>query len=179
MAPLARQLQIQTAMSGKWTNAREARPRLDRLLGDDRHDPYRERGKLPEPTVCPDCKAVVREGRWQWLSPPFGAPEHLCPACRRTRDSYPAGQLIASGAFLAEHRDEVVGLIRNVEARNKAEHPLKRIMALEESEGELEVTTTDAHLVRAIGDAIHHAYQGELSFQQDEAETLLRMRWSR
>jgi hypothetical protein len=28
-------------------------------------DAYQAKGKLPEPTVCPQCSAVFHEGRWQ------------------------------------------------------------------------------------------------------------------
>jgi len=45
-----------------------------------------------------------------------------------------------------------------------AEHPLKRIMAVEEKDGAMLVTTTDIHLARGIGEALHHAYQGELQY---------------
>ena len=67
--------------------------RHDRLLEDERHDPYRDTGKLAEPTACPECSACYREGRWTWHAAPSDAAKALCPACRRIRDDYPGGYL--------------------------------------------------------------------------------------
>ena len=39
--------------------------RHDRLLQETQHDTYKSKGKLHEPTVCPDCGAVFHAGRWQ------------------------------------------------------------------------------------------------------------------
>ena len=83
------------------------------------------------------------------------------------------------GDFFVAHRDEIVSLIHNVEKKEKSEHPLKRIMATEEEGNEVLITTTDIHLARGIGEAIHHAYQGDLKFHYNPAENLLRVNWSR
>ena len=73
----------------------------------------------------------------------------------------------------------MLGLAQNVGEKRKAAHPLERIVAIEERSDELVVTTTDMHLVRAIGEAIRHAYRGELDFHYEKGGALLRMRWSR
>jgi NMD protein affecting ribosome stability and mRNA decay len=153
--------------------------RRDRMVQETRHDAYQAKHKLHEPTVCPQCGAVFHDGRWQWLAKPAGAHEELCPACQRIRDSYPAGYVTVEGAFLRQHRDELLHLVRNEEARAKAEHPLKRIIKVEDEDGGLLVTTTDIHLARGIGEALHHAYQGELEYHYNEQENLLRVVWSR
>lgn len=43
----------------------------------------------------------------------------------------------------------------------------------------LVVTTTDPHLARRIGDALHHAYKGELEYRYNKQDKLLRVSWSR
>lgn len=154
--------------------------RRDRLIQENRHDTYKAKHKLPEPTVCPQCGAVFHDGRWQWLDKPAQAHEEMCPACQRIQDQFPAGFVSLSGPFFTEHREELLNLAKNEEARGKAEHPLKRIMNIEEQEdGGVEITTTDIHLARGIGDALHHAYEGDLEYHYNEQENLLRVTWAR
>lgn len=153
--------------------------RRDRLQQEAVHDSYKSKGKLPEPTVCPECGAVFHGGRWQWLEKPQGAHSETCPACHRMRDRFPVGYVSLGGAFLAEHEAEIMQLIKHHEAREKAEHPLQRLMDIEKTEQGYQVTTTDIHLARGIGDALHHAYQGELEFHYNPEQNLLRVSWNR
>ena len=143
------------------------------------HDSYKSSAKLPTPTLCPECGAVYANGRWQWLAKPQGAHSELCPACHRIHDRFPAGYVELSGDFLTDHRDELVQLVRNIEHREKTEHPLQRVMAIADDKGGLLVTTTDVHLAHGIGEALHHAYKGKLDSHYNREEKLLRVRWSR
>ncbi len=142
-------------------------------------DSYKMRGKLAEPTVCPECGAVYHKGKWQWLPRPDSAHSVTCPACHRIRDDFPAGHVRLEGEFLAAHREEILHLVRNVEQREKAEHPLQRIIRITDEAGGVLITTTDIHLARSIGDAVGHAYQGELDLQYNTKENLLRVHWRR
>jgi NMD protein affecting ribosome stability and mRNA decay len=153
--------------------------RHDRLLQELVHDTYKSKHKLPEPTVCPECGAVYHRGRWQWGDRPAGAHEESCPACQRVRDRVPQGFLTLRGEFLSEHLDEILALVRNVEEREKAERPLKRIMDTERTDEAVVISFTDAHLARGAGEAVHHAYKGALDFQYVEGGSLLRVSWSR
>ena len=114
----------------------------DRIFDDQSHDPYQANGKYKEPTVCGDCNAVFKGGRWQWAGAPPAARKARCPACRRTRDKLPAGTATLTGAFFDLHREEVLALVRNVGAREQEEHPLHRIMQIEEAPNGVVVTTT-------------------------------------
>lgn len=152
--------------------------RRDHLWQEQIHDSYKTKGKLAEPTVCPQCGAVFHEGRWQWGKAPAGAHPGICPACHRIHDHFPAGFLTLEGKFFQSNRDEIMRLVHNEEQRERAEHPLKRIMDVEERDGEVLVTTTDIHLARRIGEAVHHAYQGELEFHYNPDENLLRVHWT-
>jgi NMD protein affecting ribosome stability and mRNA decay len=113
------------------------------------------------------------------MARPAHAHEEMCPACHRARDHDPAGILTLSGQFLQERKEEILNLARNEERRAKAEHPLHRIMDIEEREDDIRITTTDTHLAHSIGEALHHAYQGELDFRYGEEGNILRVRWER
>lgn len=158
---------------GTWRPVRRDELRTERV-----HDTYKAALKPEEPARCPDCGAVFRHGRWTWESADK-AHDVICPACHRIRDAFPAGYLRVAGPYLADHRDEILRLIRHREQREKAEHPLERIMAIEDMEGGLMVTTTDSHLVRQLGEALHAACKGELEYHYNDGENLLRVCWTR
>ena len=102
------------------------------------------------------------------------------PACDRIQDRCPAGFLTLGGEFFAEHTTDILNLVRNVEEKEKAQHALKRLMAIEDQgDGTVLATFTDPDLARAAGEAIHSAYQGELDFSYQESEFLLRVTWKR
>lgn len=151
----------------------------DRPLLEQDIDAYQAKEKLPEPTTCPQCGAVFHKGRWQWGAAPNDAHREVCPACHRMNDHYPAGFVTLAGEFFKTHSEDILHLIRNLEQHQRAEHPLKRIMAIEPQDEAVLVTTTDIHLARGIGEALRHAYQGELELQYNAGEHLLRVHWSR
>lgn len=149
------------------------------VFEDAPHDPYQVRGKYPEPTVCGECHAVYERGRWIWGETLKGAHEALCPACHRIRDRLPAGEVLLVSPFVDSHRDELVALARHEETKEKREHPLHRIISIEQGEGRMTVTTTDIHLPRRIAEAVTHAYQGDLVLEYAKNEYGLRAVWHR
>lgn len=155
--------------------------RFDRQIADEHNDPYREKGKLPQPTVCPQCALVFDNGRWQRMAQPLAttAHRHLCPACRRINDRFPAGYVTLQGEFVDSHRSEIMKLVRNTEVREQGEHPLQRIMEISEDGPGIAVTTTDVHLARRIGEAIGHAYAGDLDITYSPDDYVVRVSWSR
>jgi len=122
---------------------------------------------------------VFHKGRWTWDATPPEARETLCPACRRINANTPAGSLTMKGTYLRTHRREIMNLARNEEAKEKAEHPLSRIMTVKEEGDAVVLTTTDTHLVRRIGEALRHAYQGDFSIQYNGDEQSARAEWVR
>lgn len=153
--------------------------RREELRDELVHDPYRSGTKPVEPTRCPDCGAVFHDGRWQWATAPEGASEQACPACRRVRDHFPAGYIRLEGEFFLQHRDEILTLARHREVRETVEHALERIMAIEESDGGVLITTTGVHLARDVGEAVHAAYKGRLDYHYNKEQHLLRVNWQR
>lgn len=153
--------------------------RYDRLLQDRNEDAYRSSQKYAEPTLCPQCNAVFRNGRWQWAERPESPHEVLCPACRRIDEKFPAGYVHITGDYFTRHEDEVMRLVNNEAKREQSEHPLERIVeSVPEDEGML-VTTTGFHLARRLGEALQAAFQGDLEYNYNDAEDLLRVCWRR
>lgn len=142
-------------------------------------DPYQQRHKPQEPCVCPVCGAAFHAGRWQWTAAPEGASPLPCPACERAQKDDPAGIVSLSGGFVGQHREEIVSLARHLEELEKREHALNRILAIRERPGVLEITTSDIHLPRRIGEALASAYQGALDFHYEPERYFLRVHWSR
>ena len=77
------------------------------------------------------------------------------------------------------HRDEIEHLVRNEEEHEAADHPLQRIMDITWQNGAITITTTDVHLARRIGEAVHYAYQGRLEIKYSQDEYLVRVNWTR
>jgi NMD protein affecting ribosome stability and mRNA decay len=153
--------------------------RNQRVLNDERLDPYQARGKYQEPTVCSDCGAVFRRGRWAHGDAPDGANRDRCPACRRIREKLPAGWVVLEGPFYAAHRDELLRLVRHEADNERLEHPINRIMDIEEHSERAVVTTTDIHTPHRIGTALERAYQGELEMRYGDEEYSIRVSWRR
>ncbi len=150
------------------------------MLDEVVHDPYLDRKKLAEPSTCSDCGATYCKGSWKWGAAPEKTHVAICPACKRIRDNLPAGYVTIKGAFAREHIDEILELVRHFAAHQKTEHPLKRIIAISEVDnGDQLITTTDIHLARGIGEALHKAHKGELDYHYNHAEYLLRVQWER
>lgn len=162
------------------THPAASQPRMDRVKSEHDETFFHKGHKLSEPSACSRCEATYREGRWSWSVAPADAARVICPACERIENDYPAGLVTIGGAFARSHREEILGLVRHVEEREKAEHPLQRILKIEDQGEKTLVSTTDSHLARGIGDALHHAYQGELNYRYpDDAGDLLRVTWAR
>lgn len=150
-----------------------------RAQDDHVDDPYLKRRKPHEPTLCPDCGASFHQGKWQWSAAAAEARNELCPACHRIKDGNPAGIVRLTGPFVAQHKTEILNLARHQEEMEKRDHPINRIMAIDEQADGIEITTTDIHLPRRIGEALHHAYQGDLGLRYDEDAYFVRVDWSR
>lgn len=144
------------------------------------HDPYRAGEKLREATRCPQCGVRYKQGRWAWpKTQTFALKSQQCPACRRINDHYPAGEIVLSGEFLDGHRDEVLSRARNVADSERSEHPLHRIISIEQRGADTVITTTDIHLPHRIGHALQNAWGGRLRTHYDREGYFTRVQWER
>jgi len=150
------------------------------FLQEKRHDPYRAREKLRGSARCPDCGATYRNGRWSWpQTRSMGLQSQRCPACQRIADHYPAGELVITGTFGTAHRDELLAHARNIENEEQGQHPLHRIMNVEERGEQIVITTTDLHLPHRIGHALKDSWGGNLKTHYDLDGYFTRVLWER
>ncbi|MGH7123415.1 MAG: BCAM0308 family protein, partial [Stellaceae bacterium] len=138
---------------------REGRRQFGRAQMDGITDPYKRVRKLPEPSFCRQCGAVYHAGRWQWGPHASDAQEVLCQACHRINDKYPAGVLRLTGSSVAANSGELQRVARHQEVSEKQDHPLNRIINIEQSADGLVINTTDIHLPARIGKAIKRAFR--------------------
>lgn len=148
-----------------------------RVLDDTRHDPYQAPRKHAGAAHCTGCGAVYESGRWRWGEAPAGAQDDVCPACRRTKDRLPAGRLVLEGPAIAAAHDEVLALVRHVAQHEREEHPLNRILQIDDRGDRIEISTTDIHLPQRIGEAMKHAHHGALSVRYGSDDYSVRLRW--
>lgn len=153
--------------------------RQEQRLDERKQDAYRDKAKPKGPARCKDCGASYRSGRWSWQAPQPAALATLCPACRRTRDGMPAGYVRMSGEFFRAHRDEILRRVRRCEQAEKREHPLQRILAVQDVGDGALVTTTGSHLARRIGEALGKSFKGEARYRYRRDDNLLRVTWKR
>lgn len=164
----------------KASSNKSPHPNGRKTLYEERlNDAYKLPQKLHEPTVCPKCGAVYHLGRWQWLPRPPDAREIICTACHRIADEAPAGYVNIEGQFASTHRDELMQLLLHHEEFARKEHPMERIIAIEENTEHTVVTTTDVHLARNLASALKAAFQGSLQLNYSKDENLLRAYWRR
>lgn len=149
-------------------------------LQERNHDPYRAEAKRKGPARCAVCGATYVNGHWRWqgVMPPARA-STTCPACRRVKDRYPAGEITVSGSFVAGHSSEIEGLIGNTAENESREHPLHRIIDTKRRKGAIVVTTTDVHLPHRIGHALKDAWGGALATHYDDHGYFARVTWER
>jgi hypothetical protein len=146
---------------------------MQRITDDSYHSDVR----LPDPARCPECDATYRKGRWTWSKAPEGAKLHRCPACQRVHDQFPAGSVTLKGNFDPEFRIQAVNFMRAREMHAKSEHPLQRIIAVEDVPGGIRVTTTSGHLASGIAHALRDAFQGSIDMRYSQDEHLVRATW--
>jgi hypothetical protein len=122
---------------------------------------------------------VFHEGRWQWGPPPPGAESEICQACHRINDKFPAGVITLSGDFLPSKKVEILQLMRHQEEAERGEHPMNRIIGVEEGPDRIVITTTDIHLPRRIGETLKRAFRGKLDLAYEEDGYFVRVNWHR
>jgi NMD protein affecting ribosome stability and mRNA decay len=167
--------------SKRWTNVTFTK-RVDREAGQ-----HRGPAAVPGPRICERCGAVYSKRRWtvsSTLSPrrlrTIAAPDAtLCPACRLIAEGRFGGEVRVSGAFVADHGDEVERLIRNEAARAAEDNPLARIVRFDRSRAGFTVRTTTEHLAKRLGQALRKAFDGTVRYRFSHENKFAHVTWSR
>lgn len=92
-------------------------------------------------------------------------------------ESDPGGTVRIRGRFAENSRDEILRLVRDIEAREQQLHPSHRTLEIAEDGPDLVLRTSGRHLAQAIGHGLEGAFKGRLvlDFEQD----LVRILWER
>jgi len=149
-------------------------------------DPYLASDTINGMAVCKKCHAVLINKRWTLDENLYekkidekGTGKVVCPACRKVKDKFPGGIVRIKGEFLAEHRSEIMNLIKNEEQRAKGFNPLERIMSISNIKSGIEIMTTNEKLAQRIGKSLQKAYQGRVYYKWSDDTKLLRAEWER
>jgi len=160
-------------------------PRIGRGKSMDSHkDPYLSKASPEEMSACAKCGAVYSNKRWAHKNDaaPSAAPARaavLCPACQKIRDKFAQGFVTLQGAFVKEHREDLLNLIKNKETLASHTNPLERIIEIKESGGAIEITTTSDKLAQRIGRVVAKAFSGEVEYKWSDDVKLARVVWTR
>lgn len=148
-------------------------------------DPYLSWGERYGTAVCRICSSVYHKKRW---SLPEGPPDEIthgmprrviCPACRKIEDGFAGGSVSVEGDFVTGHKEEILHRVRHEERRAKAVNPLERIMAIKETNGHMEILTTNEKLAQRIGRELQRAFKGAVRYQWSRDDKQVRVWWSR
>jgi len=152
----------------------------------DANDPYAPRCDPGETAICTECHALYERRHWffdeeAYFHASMQPDTHkvLCPACQKIRDRYAKGQVtLRSSAVLTAHKDAILRLIHNEEARAKGVNPLERIIAMTETDDGMVITTTNEKLAQRLGRMLKSAYHGETTYRWSEPK-MLTVEWRR
>ena len=150
-------------------------------------DPYLPKGASKKITVCEGCHAVYKKKRW-YADPHLyiaavkisDTAVAICPACLKIRDNFPGGIVTLTGDYVLLHKQELLNLIKNEEARARGFNPLERVMSVKETGyGGMVISTTNEKMAQRIGRAIRKAFSGKVTYQWSHDNKLARVDWAR
>jgi NMD protein affecting ribosome stability and mRNA decay len=149
-------------------------------------DPYLPKG-ASQASACEGCHSVYKNKRWYGDPKLYDAaikvPDTaaiVCPACQKIRDNFPGGIVTLKGDYVLPHKQDIMNLVRNEEARARGFNPLERVMSVKENGyGSIVISTTNEKLAQRLGRAIRKAFQGKVTYQWSHDNKLARVDWVR
>lgn len=145
---------------------------------------YSERKDIPGPAICDRCHAYLETDHWRYgerryreLSAVAGVTTTRCPGCLRIERRLYEGEVRVLHDGRGANLDEIRRLIHHEEARERITNPSARIAVEDERDGELYILTTTQFLARRIGQELHKAFHGSLTFTNLPYERFTRVQW--
>ena len=89
------------------------------------------------------------------------------------------GLIKLSGAFLKDHEEEIMGLIKHEAGQAEKKNALHRISEIQKVDGGITVNVTEHNLAIHIGKALCHAYKGKREFKFLPGEKFVEVDWKR
>lgn len=161
-------------------------PRDHNLHPDESPDPYLNDPPRHEPARCSVCGNIYANKRWYHsdqyeLAETEEAHSFTCPGCQKVQDNYYFGELSVSGQFIAEHHEEISGLIQNEVHRRQKKNPLSKLVEVEvdkdAEQPEIIFHTTTGKLTELLSQALEKAFGGQLDLT--ESGPVTRANWRR
>lgn len=125
--------------------------------------------KPQSPSRCTQCGVLYAQGHWQWHADSLGD-EHptICPACLQINRHQAAAELTLSGDYFTEHREHILQLLHRQSEYETQEHPLHRIISINNQPKAALISFTDVHSPKRIAHAIEKAHPGTLKIDYDD-----------
>jgi NMD protein affecting ribosome stability and mRNA decay len=149
---------------------------------DMEKDPYLSKLGPVNMAACSGCFAVYHNKRWRLAQEGERTATYhktICPACQKIRDNFAGGYVTLRGGFLGAHKEEILNLVKNKEARARYKNPLERIIEIKEKRGFIEITTTTDKFAQMLGKIIHKAFGGKVEYKWAEDVKIARINWAR
>ena len=154
---------------------------------DVERDPYLPRWSPKGILYCSRCGAIYYRRRWTLTPPPDmrdwaefrdGVRAATCPACRKIREHYPAGELRLIGVP-QEDKEEILRLLRNEEERAREKNPLERIMDIRAEGPRWIVETTTEKLAQRLGRSLEKARGGKVAYKWSHNNKFVHVFWEK
>jgi len=89
------------------------------------------------------------------------------------------GVIKISGAFLLDHEEEIINLVKHEGKLAEAKDPHYRVTKIEKADGGIVAETSNHHLAMHIGKALESAYKGKHTYRFRQGEKYVEVDWKR
>lgn len=98
----------------------------------------------------------------------------------RDHEKHEKGGIVKiSGAFLLDHEDDILNLVKKESQVAEGQNPEHRVTKIEKIDGRITVQVSEHTLASHIGKSLSRAYKGELETKYHEGEMFSEVSWKR